>query len=162
MMRWVILLVAVLTIAVACGGRKAGTPQPQTAPSGVTGARPGPPVETPPPTPAPPPPMLPAYPGALETGTLTFKGKGPTGAQGQWSMTTLETTDPFERVWNFYSEAPPRGFSQSFSSVQNPGEGRKFLRWFVRADRRAWLTVEIQDEKMEGKVTITLSAGSAP
>lgn len=157
-MRWhgLIIAVAVITIAGCRGGsgRQGAQPQPEaTQPTAAAPAAPAP---------GGPSAGLVAYPGAKQTGSSSFSGTGPTGTAGQWAVVTLETTDPFEKVRDFYKANAPKGFAQSFSAEQSESGGRNFALWFARADGKAWHTITVQEEKAEGKVMITVASGLAP
>lgn len=121
----------------------------------------------PPATPAPgvapaAPESLPAYPGAKQTSSSSFSGTGPSGTAGQWTIVVLETTDPFDKVRDFYKANAPKGFAQSFATEQSEAGGRNFALWFARTDQKAWHTITVQEDKAAGKVTITLGSGLAP
>ena len=156
-MMWRVLVVAVLVLATAgCGGRQAAqTPAAAPAPD-VAPATPAPGV-----APAAPE-SLPAYPGAKQTSSSSFSGAGPSGTAGQWTIVVLETTDPFEKVRDFYKANAPKGFAQSFATEQSEAGGRNFALWFARTDQKAWHTITVQEDKTTGKVTITLGSGLAP
>lgn len=160
-MMWRVLVVAVLVLAIAgCGGKTSQAPPPQETPA----AAPSPDVAPATPAPGAPgaPKSLPAYPGAKQTSSSSFSGTGPSGTAGQWTIVVLETTDPFDKVRDFYKANAPKGFAQSFATEQSEAGGRNFALWFARTDQKAWHTITVQEDKAAGKVTITLGSGLAP
>ena len=166
-MMWRVLVVAALVLAIAgCGRKTAQAPPPQETPAAAPApATPAPDVA--PATPAPgvapaAPESLPAYPGAKQTSSSSFSGAGPSGTAGQWTIVVLETTDPFEKVRDFYKANAPKGFAQSFATEQSDAGGRNFALSFARTDQKAWHTITVQEDKATGKVTVTLSSGLAP
>ncbi len=165
-MMWRVLVVAVLVLAIAgCGRKTSQAPPPQetpaAAPAPATPAPDGAPATPAPGAPAAPE-SLPAYPGAKQTSSSSFSGTGPSGTAGQWTIVVLETTDPFEKVRDFYKANAPKGFAQSFATEQSDAGGRNFALWFARTDQKAWHTITVEEDKAAGKVTITLGSGLAP
>ncbi len=154
MTRYVLIIAALLLIVTGCGGR-----QQASAPTSTPSTSPAPAAET---APRAIEGGLPPYPGAKQTSSSSFSGAGPTGTTGQWTTTTLETTDPYEKVRDFYKASTPKGFAQSFTTEQSEDSGHIFTLWFARADGKAWHTIAVKEEKADGKVVITAASGSAP
>lgn len=153
MIRQLLIVTVLLLVVAGCGGRQQASPPSSTPPAGSTGTAP---------SAAAPEGTLPPYPGAKQTATSSFSGAGPTGTSGQWTTQTLETTEPFEKVRDFYKANAPKGYVQSFSTEQSDASGRSFTVWFARADGKAWQTIVVKEEKADGKVMIALASGSAP
>lgn len=152
-MRVVILLIAVILLSAACQ-RQAAAPPPAPAPT----AEPAP-SPAPAPTPAPGSQNLLTYPGATQTNATSYSGAGPTGNAGQWSTVTMETTDPYEKVRDFYKANAPQGYSQSFMNENTSDGNREFALWFARADGKAWYVITVHEEKDEGKVVVNVAQG---
>lgn len=165
-MMWRVLVVAVLVLAIAgCGRKTSQAPAPQETPAAAPApATPAPDVAPATPAPGAPaaPESLPAYPGATQTSSSSFSGTGPSGTAGQWTIVVLETTDPFDKVRDFYKANAPKGYAQSFATEQSEAGGRNFALSFARTDQKAWHTITVQEDKPAGKVTITLGSGLAP
>ena len=146
-MRVGILLIAVVLLSAACQ-RQAAAPPPAPAPTAE-----------PTPAPAPAGQNLLTYPGATQTNASSYSGAGPTGNAGQWSTVTMETTDPYEKVRDFYKANAPQGYSQSFMNENTSDGNREFALWFARTDGKAWYVITVHEEKDEGKVVVTVAQG---
>jgi hypothetical protein len=146
---------AVALLLTACN-RQAATPPPAPAPTAQPAPAPGTPEAA-----APAAQNLLTYPGATQTNSSSYSGVGPTGSTGQWSTVTMETTDPYEKVRDYYKANAPQGFSQSFTNESTSDGNREFALWFARADGKAWYVVTVNEKKAEGKVEVTVAAGQA-
>jgi hypothetical protein len=151
-MRAVLVLIALALLLTGC--QRQAAPLPAPAPT----AQPAP---APTPTPAPGGQNLLTYPGATQTNSSSFSGAGPTGSTGQWSTVTMETTDSYEKVRDFYKANAPSGFAQSFTNESTSDGNREFALWFARADQKAWYVITINERKEEGKVEINVASGQA-
>lgn len=150
-MRAVFVLILLAVLLTGCQRQAAAPP-------------PAPPTVQPAPAPAPAAPgaqNLLTYPGATQTNSSSFSGAGPTGSTGTWSTVTMETTDSYEKVRDFYKANAPSGFAQSFMNESTSDGNREFALWFARADQKAWYVITIKEQKDEGKVEINVASGVA-
>lgn len=160
-MRVVVLVITAALLVTACN-RQAATPPPAPAPTAEPSPAPAPAPSTPEASaPAPAAQNLLTYPGATQTNASSYSGAGPTGSTGQWSTVTMETTDPYEKVRDYYKANAPQGFSQSFMNESTSDGNREFALWFARADGKAWYVITVNEKKAEGKVEVTVAAGQA-
>lgn len=175
----VALVLALAIVLVGCGGRPAqqappaAQPSPPSAPESpapesAAPTSPETPAPAAPETAAPAQPAPPSagggpgviqYPGSKETSRSSWSGTGPSGGAGNWTTATFETTDPYERVRDFYKANAPKGWQQSFVNEQSSDKGRTFAMWMTRSDEKAWYTVNVSEEKSTGKIMIVTAYG---
>jgi hypothetical protein len=91
---------------------------------------------------------------------MQFSGSGPLAGFGEWTMLTLETDDPFERVREFYRGRLPSGWTTTLTSEVEGERGRAYAVWMTRPDGRGWYVLLLQEDRGRGIVQIAVSVGT--
>jgi hypothetical protein len=100
------------------------------------------------------------YANANFTSISSFSGTGITGGEGTWSVVTLETTDDYQTVANYYENLNLSGFQQTYNGETSDDNGaRTFSRWMASGANDEWYVISVTENKDDNKVEISQMYG---
>jgi hypothetical protein len=100
------------------------------------------------------------YANANVTSSSSFSGAGISGEEGTWSMVTLETTDDYQTVADYYENLNLAGFQQTYSGETTDDNGaRTFSRWMASGANDEWYVISVSENKDDNKVEISQMYG---
>ncbi len=100
------------------------------------------------------------YANANVTSSSSFTGAGITGGEGTWSVVTLETTDDYQTVADYYENLNLAGFQQTYSGETSDDNGaRTFSRWMASGANDEWYVISVSENKDDNKVEISQMYG---
>ncbi len=100
------------------------------------------------------------YANANVTSSSSFTGAGITGGEGTWSVVTLETTDDYQTVADYYESLNLSGFTQTYSGETSDDNGaRTFSRWMASGANDEWYVISVSENKDDNKVEISQMYG---
>jgi hypothetical protein len=91
---------------------------------------------------------------------MQFSGSGPLAGFGEWTMLTLETDAPFDRVRDFYRSRLPSGWTTTLTAETEADRGRAYAVWLTRPDGQGWYVLLVQEDRGTGEVQIAVSVGT--
>lgn len=100
------------------------------------------------------------YANANVTSSSSFTGAGITGGEGTWSVVTLETTDDYQTVADYYENLNLAGFQQTYSGETSDDNGaRTFSRWMASGANDEWYVISVSENKDDNKIEISQMYG---
>jgi hypothetical protein len=100
------------------------------------------------------------YANADVTSSSSFSGAGISGEEGTWSVVTLETTDDYQTVADYYENLNLSGFQQTYSGETSDDNGaRTFSRWMASGSNDEWYVISVSENKDDNKVEISQMYG---
>lgn len=177
MKKLIFLLAGILVLAltlIGCGGPAPSSPQtPSSSPSASpsptpTQTGPSPSASSPSPTSSPPvqgETDFPPYPGATQVSKVVTSDTGPSGQKGTVTVFFLTTTDPYEKVRDYYKNLIPSGWKNLTSSEMTDEEGKKTFATSAQSPtEEMWVSfvVSISDEDVVSVNHLFGKAGEVP
>lgn len=100
------------------------------------------------------------YANATVMSSSSFSGAGVSGEEGTWSVVTLETTDAYQTVADYYKNLDLAGFQQTYSGETSDDKGaRTFTRWMASGANDEWYVISVSENLDNNKVEISQMYG---
>jgi|GEM_PF-1258366 len=108
---------------------------------------------------------FPPYPGATQVSKVVTSDTGPSGQKGTVTVFFLTTTDPYEKVRDYYKNLIPSGWKNLTSSEMTDEEGKKTFATSAQSPtEEMWVSfvVSISDEDVVSVNHLFGKAGEVP